>query len=166
MTVVSFDASLLVDRACLAALHATDPAAASQANAFAAHMLGAFRVENVLGMYLYALLSAALAYASSVPTPATRVGVALYWLWNLCYLAQVVCAAAVVAILGMSAAELIALLDSCAAPLDGVKVGLAGGFGIFALILFFFYESPRCDSDTWGLTPAVAAICAICISRN
>ena len=78
MTVVSFDASLLVNRACLAALHATDPAAASQANAFAAHMLGAFRVENVLGMYLYALLSAALAYASSVPTPATRVGVALY----------------------------------------------------------------------------------------
>ena len=57
MTVVGFDASLLVNRTCLAALHATDPAAASQANAFAAHMLGAFRVENVLGMYVYALLS-------------------------------------------------------------------------------------------------------------
>ena len=38
-------------------------------------MLGAFRVENALGMYVYALLTAALAYASSVPTPATRVGV-------------------------------------------------------------------------------------------
>ena len=56
---VGFDASLLVDRACLAALHATDPAAASQANAFAAHMLGAFRVENMLGIYVYALLSTA-----------------------------------------------------------------------------------------------------------
>ena len=44
---LGFDASLLVDRACLAALNTTDPVAAAAENGFAAHIFGAFRFESM-----------------------------------------------------------------------------------------------------------------------
>ena len=61
------------------------------------------------------------------------------------------CAAAVVVILGMSAAELIALVGSCAAPLDGVKVGVAGGLGTLLLVCGAARVADwrDWDSDVW-----------------
>ena len=126
---LGFDASLLVDRACLAALNATDPAAAAATNGFAAHIFGAFRFESMCSIYLFALLSMALSYASAVPTPSTKFSAALYWLWCLCYLVQVASAVAVITILGMSAVRLNEHVGDCAAPVDGVHLGLAGGTG-------------------------------------
>jgi hypothetical protein len=62
-------------------LNETDPAATAAAVGFAAHIFGGFRFEAICGTFLYALLSTALAYTSSCPTPHNRVNAALYWLW-------------------------------------------------------------------------------------
>jgi ankyrin repeat protein len=131
---LGFDASLVVDRACLAALNVTDPAGAAAANGFATHILGGFRYESMCSIYLFALLSAALSYASACPRPSSKFSAVLYWLWCLCYFSQVISAVAVIVILGMSSVRLEALVNSCVALVDGIAMGLAGGGGIFAIL--------------------------------
>ena len=131
---LGFDASLIVDTECLDALDPVDRAAA---NSFAEHMFGAFRFDSMSCMFLYTLLSTALAYASSVPTPNTRFNAVLYWVWNLCYLVQVACAVTVVVTLGMSAARLNALIEGCGARVNGWHIGISGvvSAGIFGLVV-------------------------------
>ena len=140
---------LIRSRECFLAFNATNPAGAAEANAFALHIFGAFRFEAMCGVYLYTLLATALAYASSVPVPDSALGVLLYWVWNVCYLVQVVCAVAVVVILGMSAARLHELITAagCSALVSGWHVGLAGASCVVLLIGIWGHEGGSSGRD-------------------
>ena len=103
-------ASLLVDQSCLAALNATD---VEIANDFASGIFDRFRYESLCCSYAFVLLSTALSYTASVPTPNNAFSVLLFWLWSLCYLVQVFSTVAIILILYVSAKRLNDVLGGC-----------------------------------------------------
>ena len=167
-----YDATLLLDSACL---QSGDVALTHAAHAFAALFLDALRFESVLSTYWYMVLVLVGGYASSCPAPKGKVGIALYWTWCACHLLNIISAAIIVLLLGLSVGAFHAAQATCSVPFAGGTLlgwfaALAGPFhpavlavmsGVFVGRDLLFVAEHVEGSDVSSSPPVARAIGAM-----